>query len=67
MKEIGVIILNEDNIIEINEYYHEELVKALNIMWTILDVEMKHNIKLPNHLIDEMEKFTENFKFRYFD
>lgn len=60
-----MIILNEDKLIQINEYYHDELEKALNIMWTILDVEMKHNIKLPKHLINEAEKFTENFKFRY--
>lgn len=53
------------NDIEINEYYHDELEKALGIMWTILDVEMKHNIQLPKHLIDEVDKFTTDFKFRY--
>lgn len=62
-----VKILNEEKLIEINDYYHDELEKALSVMWDILDAEMKHNIKLPKHLIKQAEDFTNNFKFRYLE
>jgi hypothetical protein len=54
-------------LLEINEYYHDQLLDALILMRTIQEADLKHNVKLPEYLYRALEEFTESFKFRYVD
>lgn len=58
--------MNREKALEnINDYYHDELEKALDIMWQLQSPYLK--LEIPKHLHNEIVNFTNNFKFRYDD
>lgn len=58
---------NEEELIKINEYYHDQLEKALSIFHILEDLELKHNIELPKGLNEKITDFVTNFTFKYHD
>lgn len=58
--------MNNDNVLEeINEFYHDELEKALTIMRDIQEMELKYKIKLPYDIKKKVYEFTGEFRFKY--
>lgn len=58
---------NEEKLLEINNYYHEELEKCLNIAYRLQEMELRYGIKLPPSIKKDIDEFEENFRFRYHD
>lgn len=57
----------EKKLLEINEYYHDELDKAMGIMHQLQELEMKYNILLPDYVMSDVNDFLNSFKFKYHD
>lgn len=57
----------EGKLLEINEYYHDELEKALSIIHQLQELDVKYNIHLPESIKQEVDEFEENFRFKYHD
>lgn len=55
----------DKKLLEINDYYHEELEKALSIMYNLQSPYIKTDI--PESIRKDITDFTERFGFRYID
>lgn len=54
----------ENELLQINQYYRDQLQKALNVMDSIKELEEKYHILLPDYVQDEVNDFVDNFKFK---
>ena len=61
------LIKDNKKLLEINNYYDDALTRAREIMYALQDLDMKHNIKLPNYLLNDVDDFLNKFKYRYHD
>lgn len=59
--------IEKGKLIEINDYYHDQLEKALSVMWQLQEAELKYKLQLPKGIQKEVYEFTDNFRFRYHD
>lgn len=55
----------EKKLLDINDYYEDELTKALGIMWQLQCP--YSTIEIPDRLHKEIANFADNFKFKYHD